>query len=135
MRTFGAPIGARVRERILQAARDFYEAAGSKRDVVSADFAMEGDPDLVVVHEAEARWDGNRMRVAATEAAARPPFEWLLEITSDVGEADYFKHYLIREDDVVLAQRKVLTPIDDEEAELVLDDLRQAREALHTKGA
>jgi hypothetical protein len=35
----------------------------------------------------------------------------------------------------VLAQRKVLTPIDDEEAELVLDDLRQAREALHTKGA
>ena len=130
MRAFGTPIGAGLRDRILRAARDFYEAAGPKRDVRSAEFAMDGDPDRVVVHEAEARWEGNRMRVAATEESARPPFEWLLEITSDVGETDYFKHYLIRENDVVLAQRKVLTPIDDEEAQLILHDLRLAQAAL-----
>jgi hypothetical protein len=127
MREFGNPVGADVRDEIYKAAQQFYDS-GAKRDMTAGEFAMDGNPDRVVAHEAEARHGGERMRVAATEEAARPPFEWLLEITSDVGEADYFKHYLIREDDVVLAQRKVLTPIDRQEADLILSDLRTARD-------
>jgi hypothetical protein len=130
MREFGAPVGAEVRSEILRAAEAFYAGVEKKRDVTAAEFAMEDAPERVVVHEAELRWDGERMRVAATEPAARPPFEWLYEITSDVGEADYFKHYLIREHDVVLAQRKVLTPIDAQEAELILRDLQAAQNAI-----
>jgi hypothetical protein len=130
MREFGAPVGADLRTRILDAARALFEAAGRKRDVPAGEFAMDGDPKRVVVHEADVRWDAGRLRVAKTEPSARPPFEWLYEITSDVGEADYFKHYLVREDDVVLAQRKVLTPVDDEEAQLILSDLREAHTAL-----
>jgi hypothetical protein len=127
MREFGEPVGDDMREEIMKLAQKFYDTAPKRRDVTAEAFAMEGDPARVVVHEAEIKTkDGERMRVAATEPTARPPFEWLLEITSDVGEADYFKHYLIREHDVVLAQRKVLTPIDSAEADLVLEDLRTA---------
>jgi hypothetical protein len=88
---------------------------------------MEEKPDQVVAREVDLRSGPNRLRIAATESSARPPFQWLLEITSDMGEADYFKHYLVREDDIVLAQRKVLTPLDDKEAEVVLSDLQAAQ--------
>jgi hypothetical protein len=101
--------------------------AEPKRDVRASDFAMEENPDRVVVREVDLRNGDERLRVAVTDPGARPPFEWLLEITSDVGEADYFKHWLVREHDVVLAQRKVLTPVDDAEADLILSDLSTAK--------
>ena len=132
MRQFGAPVGNDMRDQILAAAKALYERVPVKREVKASQFAMDDQPDKVVVHEVDVRWEGNRLRVAATEPDVRPPFEWLLEITSDVGEADYFKHYLIREHDVVLAQRKELTPLDDQEAEVVLSDLKAAEAALAT---
>jgi hypothetical protein len=49
-----------------------------------------------------------------------------MERSSDVGEADYFKHYLVRAHDIVLAQRKVLTPLDAEEAGVLRGDLDAA---------
>jgi hypothetical protein len=127
MMDFGQPAGAADRQEILALARTIYDAAEPKRDVQARDFAMDENPEQVVVHEVDLKWGGERLRIAATEAAARPPFEWLVEITSDVGDADYFKHYLIREHDVVLAQRKVLTPIDQAEVKLILADLRAAQ--------
>jgi hypothetical protein len=92
---------------------------------------MDGmDPARIVVKEIELKWDGERLRVGNTLPDVRPPFEWIYEISSDVGEADYFKHYLVREHDIVLAQRKVLTPLDAEEAEILRADLQAALESL-----
>jgi len=127
MRSFGMPVGPDVRERVAALAKSIFSQAEPKRAVTAREFAMQDQPDQVVAREVDLRSGANRLRIAATEAAARPPFQWLLEITSNVGESDYFKHYLVREDDIVLAQRKVLTPLDAREAEVVLEDLRAAQ--------
>jgi hypothetical protein len=127
MREFGPAVGSEERAEILALAQAIFREAEPKRTVLARDFAMEENPDQEVVDEVDLRHEGERLRIAVTRNEARPPFEWLLEITSDIGESDYFKHYLIRENDVVLAQRKVLTPLDAEEAALVLGDLRTAQ--------
>lgn len=127
MREFGPAVGPEERAEILALAEAIFREVEPKRTVLARDFAMEENPDQEVVDEVDLRYEGERLRIAVTRTEARPPFEWLLEITSDIGESDYFKHYLIREDDVVLAQRKVLTPLDAEEAALVLGDLRTAQ--------
>lgn len=127
MREFGPSIGKTEREQIRVLAQEIYDLVETKRAVSAGEFAMDGDPDVVVARQVDLRREDERMRVAMTEESARPPFEWLLEITSDIGESDYFKHYLIREDDVVLAQRKILTVIDTQEFELVMRDLKIAR--------
>jgi len=116
-----------MRDEILTLARNIFDQAQPKRAVTAKEFAMDDEPDRVVVHEVDLRRSGERLRVAVTEPEARPPFEWLYEITSDIGESEYFKHYLIREEDVVLAQRKLLTPLDQQEADLVVADLRAAQ--------
>jgi hypothetical protein len=126
LREFGPAANESVRNEILALAQSIYRQTQPKRAVKAHEFAMEEHPDDVVVHEVDVKWDDERLRIAMTEATARPPFEWLVEITSDVGESDYFKHYLVRDHDVVLAQRKVLTPIDDEEAAIVMADLKAA---------
>lgn len=124
MREFGAPVGAEVRTEIVDLAQQIFDQYEPKRAVQAKEFAMEDNPDEVVVHEVDLRNEGQRLRIAFTEPAARPPFEWLIEITSDIGETDYFKHYLVRDIDVVMAQRKVLTVLDAPEAETLLTDLR-----------
>jgi hypothetical protein len=123
---FGTPEGLTTRAKIVELAQGIFDKSPTKRSVKAREFAMEDNPDVVVATEVDIRWDGERLRIAATEASARPPFEWLMEITSNVGEADYFKHYLVREEDVVLAQRKVLTPIDAVEANIIIHDLQVA---------
>ena len=115
-----------MRTEILKLAQGLYDSVETKRAVRAKDFAMDGDQERVVAHEVDVKHGDERLRVAVTEPSARPPFEWELEITSDIGEADYFKHYLVRSDDVVLAQRKVLTPIDAQEADLIKSDLQTA---------
>jgi hypothetical protein len=131
MREFGPAIDRRLYDAVTRAALELYEVAPKPREVTAAAFAMEGgDPDRVVVTEALVKLEDGRVRVAQTKPAERPPFEWLIEITSDIGETDYFKHYLVRENDIVLAQRKVLTPIDEAEAAIILADLTAARAAL-----
>ena len=110
--------------------KEIYETGNTKREVTAGEFSMEENPEQVVVKEVEVKWDGERLRVARTEDSARPPFEWLYEVSSDVGESDYFKHYLARAKDIVLAQRKVLTVIDGDEADVLEADLQAALEAL-----
>jgi hypothetical protein len=119
-----------MRTEILELAQEIFREAEPKRTVRARDFAMEENPDQEVVDEVDLRHDHERLRIALTRPEARPPFEWLLEITSDIGESEYFKHYLIRDHDVVLAQRKVLTPVDAEEAALILSDLRTVQDWL-----
>ena len=130
MREFGPPVSEAVYKDLLQVIIDVYSSVPAKRQVTAAEFAMEENPERIVVKEVELKWDGERLRVAMSEPTARPPFEWLYEVSSDVGESDYFKHYLVRQDDIVLAQRKVLTPIDAEEAKLLRADLAAALASL-----
>jgi hypothetical protein len=130
MRQFGSPISAERRHEIQERAEAVFAGASRVRSVPASQFELEAPGDPVVVHEAEVRFGEDRLRVGKSVPAFRPPFEWLLEITSNVGEADYFKHYLILEDQIVLAQRKVLTPIDEAEARVVLADLEAARRSL-----
>lgn len=128
MREFGSAVTAAKRAEIVALVQAMFIKTEPKQALTGAKFALEDRPDAVVARSVELRGpEGGRLRIAVTEADARPPFEWLYEITSDVGEADYFKHYLVREGDIVLALRKVLTPIDDAEAELILADLATAR--------
>lgn len=130
MRDFGAPAGAHWRTKIVEEAQAVFMAAQTRQDRRAAEFAMDGDPERTVATEAEVVWDEGRMRVAISRPSERPPFEWEMEITSEIDEADYFKHYLVREDDVVLAQRKILTEIDEAEAKLIIKDLNTARRVL-----
>lgn len=127
MREFGPMINAADRTRVRSLAQEIYDKVEPKRPVTAGEFAMDGDPDVIVARQVDLKNEGERMRVAMTEESARPPFEWLLEITSDIGESDYFKHYLVRDNDIMLAQRKVLTPVDAQEFELIMNDLNIAR--------
>ncbi len=128
MRQFGPYVGVQLESKIRAAAAALFETVTDKKTLYGRDFAMEDRPDEAVVEEVDLHLpDGERYRLAQTLPTVRPPFEWQMEITADVGEADYIKHYLIRDNDIVLAQRKVLTPIDDAEAEVMLADLAQAQ--------
>jgi hypothetical protein len=126
MREFGAPIGPETRQELMTLIERVYGSVPAKREVTAGEFAMEEQPERIVVREVDIKWDGERLRVGMTLGEARPPFEWIYEISSDVGESEYFKHYLVRADDIVLAQRKLLTVIDDEEAGILRADLEAA---------
>ena len=130
MRVFGEPIAAAKQAEIVREAEKLYGLSATRRLVNASAFAMDLAGDPVVVHEADVRWPDGRVRVAKTMPEVRPPFEWVMEITSNVDEVDYFKHYLVRDGDIVLAQRRVLTPIDEVEAAIILNDLAQAVRAL-----
>ncbi|QQR51871.1 hypothetical protein IPG36_04620 [bacterium] len=114
------------RREIVEMARAVYEAAPRHHVLKAAEFMFAGDSSRTVAEEATLDTPNGKIRIAYSQPAERPPFEWHWEITSDMGEADFFKHYLIRENDVVLAQKRVLTPIDDFHAGIVLGDLRAA---------
>ena len=130
MREIGPGVPQARYEQIVTAAEAFFDAATAKREVHASDFAMELEGDPVLTIEGDVKWQHGRMRVAKTLPAGRPPFEWLIEITANIDEGDYFKHYLIRENDIVLAQRRELTPIDEIEAKIILEDLATAHRAL-----
>lgn len=129
MRDFGAPISEDVRLQLMELIDRLYASAPAKREVTAGEFAMEENPERIVVREIDLKWDGQRIRIGRTLDEVRPPFEWVYEISSDMGESEYFKHYLVRENDIVLAQRKVLTVIDDEEAAILRADLEEALSA------
>jgi hypothetical protein len=126
MREFGEPIGADARKELVDLIERVYALVPAKREVSAGEFAMEEQPERIVVKEIDLRWDGERLRIGKTLDDARPPFEWVYEISSDMGESEYFKHYLVREDDIVLAQLKLLSVIDAEEAAILRADLQEA---------
>jgi hypothetical protein len=123
---FGRPISEFEQAEIAALTQQLFEQAPLGRELVAGDFLLEGNPARVVAREIDVQWPDGRVRVARSEQSERPPFEWNYEVTSDIGEVDYFKHYLVRDHDIVLAQRKILTPIDQDEAVVLRQDLRQA---------
>jgi hypothetical protein len=127
MREFGAVVSVELAARIRREALALFELMPGKQPVLGEALAMD-ETDLLVLEVAEVLDEnGNKFKLSVTRPQARPPFEWLIEISSDLGESEYFKHYLVREEDIVLAQRKVLTPIDEAEADIILADLAEAR--------
>lgn len=130
MRTFGPRVSPEREARIRREVQGLYEAAMDRREHLGAKFAMDA-ADAVVMYEVNVPvGEGERYRINASLPSSRPPFEWIMEITADLGQADYIKHYLIRDDDIVYADRKVLTVIDEQEADIMLEDLAAARAAL-----
>lgn len=135
MRTFGTRVSSEREERIRQEVQALFEAAPERRPHRGSEFALDNADDIVMYEVNISVGEGERYRVNISLPTSRPPFEWIMEITADVNMAGYIKHYLIRDDDIVLADRKVLTVIDDEEAEIMLADLAAARAALAAETA
>lgn len=107
-----------IRDRI----QALYADTTQWKDIPGSDFVME-PPDVTVIRELDVMTENGRFRLAATLPTARPPFEWLFEITSEINTGTAMRHYLVREEDIVVAERRTLTPLDDEEAGLILSDL------------
>ena len=133
MREFNPPVSLALRQRIIELVFDVLDRAPKVKRLYGRDLAMDEEDAFV---GRSARVDLGEeigiLSLAQSEPSARPPFEWIVEVTSEIGESDYLRHYLIRENDMVLAHRKVLTEVDDREAEGVITDLKTALAALST---
>ena len=114
-----------VWDEAIRARIETLSAMGNWRDIPGSDFVMEPG-DATVMQELDVMTDSGRFRLAATKASARPPFEWLFEITSEINTGAGIRHYLVRDADIVAAERRTLTPIEAEEAEIILSDLKLA---------
>jgi hypothetical protein len=135
MREFNGKLSTDLDLRIRREAAELFEMVPEKREVRGSALLMD-QGDEIVLREITIKAPGaGTLQIAATSPSARPPFEWLMEITSKINDDSYFKHYLILEDKIVLAHRKELTPIDDREAAVVLTDLAIAREAFLSASA
>ena len=126
MRSFAPPVRSELRNQIVELVRQIIAVAPKSKQQFGRDLAMD-DADLLVSESAKINIDddGAMISVAQSMPVARPPFEWLVEITSELEASDYLKHYLVRQDDMVLAHRKVITEVDDQEAESLIADLMQ----------
>jgi hypothetical protein len=109
---------AEIRSRVER----LYADTSKWRDIPGSEFVMEPG-DVTVVQELDVMTESGRFRLAATLPNARPPFEWLYELTSEINTGTAMRHYLVLNDEIVSAERRTLTPLDDEEAEIVLQDL------------
>lgn len=130
MRVFGSPISSQRDAALRVTLAELFEELPDLREIRGGDYAME-PADQVVIHERSVKLpDGQRYRLARTMPEARPPFEWIYEVSSDINEIDYFKHYLVRDNDIVFAMRKELTPIDEIEAQIIEADVATLRLAM-----
>ncbi len=129
MRGFSGKLSKQLNSEIRRAVADIFPLFPTKKAYFGRDYAMD-EADMLVVEAAEIKSEDGRFRLAYSLPESRPPFEWEYEITSEYNELDYFKHYLVRADDIVLALRKDLIPIDDQEARLILEDLQRAARAI-----
>ena len=126
MPEFTPPVSNELRLKLLKLVDELIDACPKLKIQHGHDLAMD-EEELVVskVAKFDLGDEVGTVTVARSEAVARPPFEWLAEITCEINDAGYLKHYLVRDSDVVLAHRKVLTEIDNAEAERIITDLKQ----------
>ena len=131
LREFSPPVAADLRQHIVELVNDILECAPKVKSQYGRDMAMD-DADMLVSRSVKIDLGESEdvISLAQSEPSARPPFEWLVEVTSEIGESDYLRHYLIRDHDMVLAHRKVLTEVDDQEAKNLIDDLKTTLAAL-----
>jgi hypothetical protein len=131
MREFSPPVAPILRLTVIELVDQIITLAPKVKQQFGRDLAMDNEDELVSESAKVNLSEGvGQVAVARSEAIARPPFEWLVEVTSQINETDYLKHYLVRENDIVLAHRKVLTEVDDTEAEQLIRDLKQTLLAL-----
>jgi hypothetical protein len=127
MREFDPPVSPELRQQIIDLVVEILERASKVKPLYGRDFAMDAADAYV---GARANLDLGEeigsISLAQAEPGTEPPFEWIVEVTSEIGESEYLRHYLVRENDVVLAHRKVLTEVDDKEATSLIDDLKMA---------
>lgn len=134
MREFSPPVSPELRARLLQLSEELLAAAPERKPILGGDLAME-EAELVIGERAKLEFpDGATLEVALSRPEGRPPIEWLAEITSTIDEGDYFKHYLVRDDDLVMAHRKTIIDIDDEEARMVENELLMGLRAISEGG-
>lgn len=126
MLEFTPPVSNELRYKLLKLVDELIDACPKLKIQHGHDLAMDKE-ELVVskVAKFDLGDEVGTVTVARSEAVARPPFEWLAEITCEINDVGYLKHYLVRDSDVVLAHRKVLTEIDNAEAERIITDLKQ----------
>lgn len=129
MRPFGNPVSPSLREQVLAEVTRLVAAFPSSRELKAGEYVLE-PADEVVLDVATITTGVGMVKLHVCRPGWAPPFEWLAEITSEIPGTDYLKHYLVREQDIVLAQRKELSVIDDEEAGLILADLEIAAQTL-----
>ncbi len=134
MRDFTPPVSPELRAEVFETARRVLAAAPEMRPLYGRELAMEEEDALIAERAKLELADGATMEVALSRPEGRPPIEWLAEITSTINEEDYFKHYLVRDADLVLALRKTIIPIDDEEARMVLSELQLTLDAILNGG-
>ncbi|MBW3538109.1 hypothetical protein KY386_01290 [Candidatus Parcubacteria bacterium] len=94
-------------------------------------------PAVVLVNTVKiARGEAGSAEIRATTAAARPAFEWILEITLDDKAGGLYKHYLLRDnDEIVEAYGRKVIPADEASAVLLAGTLAQVRAELESAGA
>jgi hypothetical protein len=107
---------------VTEAALKFLNNHPSAKVITGADFGIE-PADMIVAHSGKTSWgEGEFLKVNATTAEARPPFEWLIEVSTDDG-----LHYLLFQDKRLMrAVRKELFVVPDDEAEKLLELIKQA---------
>jgi hypothetical protein len=126
-REFSPPVAPELRQRIIELVVAILEHAPKVKRLYGRDFAMDDEEALVGRStKLDLGDEMGTLSVAQSEAGTEPPFEWLVEVTSEINPSDYLKHYLVRDSDIVLAHRKVLTEVDDQEAKSLIVDLEQA---------
>ena len=125
MPEFGRPVSEELRVQVLDRIKQLVAESPSANAVTAEDYVLE-PADAVVLDHALIQTDDGDVDLNVTRPGWCPPFEWLAEITSSLPGADYLKHYLVRDTDIVLAHRRELTVIDDAEAEAILADLQKA---------
>jgi hypothetical protein len=129
MPEFGQPVSEELRLEVLEAIKRLISDCPTANVVRADDYVLEPADAIVIDHAVIHTEDGD-VDLNLCRPEWYPPFEWLAEVTSDLPGADYLKHYLIRDKDIVLAHRRDLTVIDDAEAELILADLQIAAVSL-----
>jgi hypothetical protein len=129
MPTFSGSLAPANHARVVELVVELLAKAPEVEEVTGVSYAME-PADQVVIRRIDLVLGEGRLRVGMTESSVRPPFEWLAEITSDIGTSEYWKHYLVRESDLVLAQRRDLTVINDAEAGMIIGELELALKSI-----
>lgn len=86
---------------------------------VSAEEAMADglDANTVVIKKIKVTVPEGYVELQITTPEARPPFEWLAEVTWDTGE---YKHYLVRPEGIFFARGRNLTAV----TQLELNDIK-----------
>lgn len=114
-------------QQLLSLIVETLEASSATQAVYGREFVMEPG-DQLVGYRVKLNLPDYWLRLDVSTARARPPFEWSGEITSDGPTG--LEHYLVRDDDVVRAERKNLTVLSPVEVMKIIELMLQLQDNL-----